>query len=291
MFQEQPDILRDDRLIRMKVPNDMRARDTFGFASGGTVDSRYMPPEAVGRGGRIELTDDFQIVSKAIDDAKMKDQTWPEVQFLWDCNPILEWLADRTSGFFPGYAAPVASLEGMLASGEVVVIVHGAIPNENGAPIIDRWAAMTGTTDSTVRIEEVNDFLSRTRLQDDKPNRVLPDIKMATSMMPRAVDVFQTHLVELRKERAKEIGESLNKVSARLDNLRHRYLEQLSLRFGSSDNRKVSEVKETRITSPRERKAQEIEQLFGSNKTWFDRTRRMADDPNPHVDVIAVFTG
>lgn len=291
VFQEQPDISRDDRLIRMKVPNDMRARDSFGFASYGTVDSRYMPPEAVGRGGRIELTDDSQIVNKAIDHAKMLDQAWPEVQFLWDCHPILEWFADRTSGFFPDHAAPVASLTGILASGEVVVIVHGAIPNENGAPIIDRWAAMTGTAEGVVHFKEVNEFLNRTRLYDDTPNRVPADLKIATSMVPRAVKAFQSHLVELRKERAKEINESLTEVVTRLSDLEIRYLEQLSLRFGSSDNGQIADTETTRVTSSRERKKQEIEHIFESCNTWFDRTRRMASDPNPHVDVIAVFTG
>lgn len=291
VFQEQPDVLSDERLIRMKVPNDMWARDSFGFVSRGTVDSRYMPPEAVGRGGRIELTDDSQIVNKAIGDAKMQDQAWPEVQFLWDCHPILEWFADRTSGFFPDHAAPVASLDGILASGEVVVIVHGAIPNENGAPIIDGWAAMTGTAKSAVRLEEVNEFLSRTRLYDDKPNKVLADLETATSMVPRAVNAFQTHLVELRKERAKEIDESLTEVIARLSDLETRHLEQLSLRFGSPRNRQILDAEKSGITSPRERKKQEIEHIFESCNTWFDRTRRMANDPNPHVDVIAVFTG
>jgi hypothetical protein len=147
-----PSIDLQERTIRMVIPEDMRARDGFGYASEGAVDSRYMPEEAVGPGERIELTDQPSVINQAIAHAKMQDRSWPTVQYLWDAHPILEWFADRASTFFPEHAAPVAPLKGRLAHGEVAVILHGAIPNANGAPVVDRWAVVVLTPNSSLRI-------------------------------------------------------------------------------------------------------------------------------------------
>src|SRR5690606_36037463 len=108
-----PAVSRQDRTIRMSIPDDMRARDGFGYASEGAVDGRYMPEEAVGSGHRIELTDNAQVINQAIDQAKMQDRSWPTVQYLWDGHPILEWFADRAGTFFPEHSAPVAPLSAL----------------------------------------------------------------------------------------------------------------------------------------------------------------------------------
>ena len=276
----------------MKIPDDMRTRDIFGFSGEGTVDGRYMPPEAVGPGDYIELTDCSQVVKKAVADAKMSDVPWPAVQFLWECHPIHEWFADSTSGFFAGHSAPVASLKGTLKAGETAVILHGAIPNQNGAPVVERWAVMVEGEDGSLHIEEINDFLIRTRLRHKTPNHAIDDFSAASAMVQRAVDAFQTHLVELRKKRAKEIDNDLTKIVASLADLEARFWNQLSLRLGPSvDENQVTHMRHKRSALKRKRAEQRIEQIFDDCNTWFERTRQMADDPNPHVDILAVFTG
>ena len=141
IFPATSDISEEERLIQISIPDDMRARDGFGYASEGAVDGRFMPEEAVGAGDRIELTDQAQVINQAIDHAKMQERSWPTVQYLWDGHPILEWFADRASIFFPEHSAPVAPLA-FLSKGEVAVVIHGVIPNSNGAPVVDRWAVV-----------------------------------------------------------------------------------------------------------------------------------------------------
>ena len=292
VFSDAPHVKRDDRLIRMKIPEDMRARDNLGFASKGAVDGRYMPPKAVGRGDQIELTDRPQAIRKSIKDAKMHDQAWPTTQFLWDCHPILDWFADRTSGLFPDHSAPVSSLREVLALDEVAVILHGSILNERGAPVVDRWATMVAMGASPFRIEEVPEFLIRARLHDKTPNRNVSNLELVNPMISRAVDEFQSHLVDLRKKRAKSIDFDLNLVLNRLSKLELRFKDQIRLEHGGQrrDGKHVT-VAERRRLARRKAKEQKIDEIFKDWAEWFERTRRMADDPNPHVDVIAVFTG
>lgn len=292
IFPEPPGIFPEDRVIRLPIPDDMRARDGFGYASEGAVDSRFMPEEAVGPGGRIELTDQPGVINQAINDAKAQERAWPTVQFLWDGHPILHWFADQASTFFPEHAAPVVSLHGRLPEGEVAVVLHGAIPNANGSPVVDRWAVVIRSPDGTVRIEEVGAFLERTRLAGDTPSRPLEDLSAAQAAIPLAVDRFQTHLVDLRKAREADIQRDLDAVLERLSALETRFRAQLTLDLGDlpGTDEGLSPFEKRRLTIRRKRE-QEIEKLFHDWTDWFERTRKMIPDPNPHVDVKAVIVG
>lgn len=291
-FPEAPRIHEADRLIQLAIPADMRARDGFGYASEGAVDGRFMPEEAVGPGDRIELTDQPGVINQAISDAKAQERAWPTVQYLWDGHPILEWFADRASTFFPEHAAPVTPLTGRLPKGEVAVLLHGAIPNENGAPVVDQWAAVICSPEGTVRIEDLGTFLERTRLAEDTPSRVLEDMSAAQAAIPIAVDRFQTHLVELRKAREADIQRDLDAVLDRLSALEKRFRAQLTLDLGglAEGGQELTSAEKRRLTMRRKRE-QEIDKLFHDWTEWFERTRKMVADPNPHVDVKAVFVG
>ena len=291
IFPSAPAISWDERMIRMSIPDDMRARDGFGYASEGAVDSRYMPEEAVGAGDRIELTDRAQVINQAIDQAKMQDRSWPTVQYLWDVHPILEWFTDRASTFFPEHSAPVAPLSG-LAAGEAAVVMHGAVPNANGAPVVDRWAVVVRAPDGAVGIEEVPDFIARVRLAQDTPGRFVEELGAAEAAIPAAVDRFQTHLVELRQERAARIQQDRDAVLDRLGKLKDRFRAQFTMDLGEEAGSDVnlSPADKRRLTI-RRAKEQKIERLFQDWTEWFERTRHMVYDPNPHVDVKAVFVG
>ncbi|AXX97699.1 DEAD/DEAH box helicase [Profundibacter amoris] len=291
VFHIAPTISGEERMIRMSIPDDMRARDGFGFASEGAVDGRYMPEEAVGSGDRIELTDQAQVINQAIDQAKMQERSWPTVQYLWDGHPILEWFADRASTFFPEHSAPMAPLSS-LANGEVAVLLHGAIPNANGAPVVDRWAVVIHAPDGAIRIEEVPDFIARVRLAQDTPGRTVEELGPAEAAIPISVDRFQTHLVGLRRERAAQIQRSLDEVLDRLGELDDRFRAQLTLDLGddASSEANLSPAMKRRLMIRRV-KEQRIGRLFRDWTEWFERTRQMVDDPNPYVDVKAVFVG
>lgn len=292
MFTSEPSISMDERLIKITIPDDMRARDGFGYANAGAVDSRYMPEEALGPGNKIELTDQAQVINRAIDAAKMQERSWPTVQYLWDGHPILEWFSDRASTFFPEHSAPVSSLHGRLQPGEVAVILHGAIPNSNGSPVVDRWAAVVRGPNGDLRIEDVPHFLKRTRLSEDTPNRSLDNLTSARKTIPIAVDYFQSHLVELRRKRATEIQLDLDRVLDRLSELETRFKTQLTLSFGEfSANTAALSPAERRQQTQKWAKEEQINRMFEDWTEWFERTRLMVDDPNPYVDVKAVFLG
>ena len=172
------------------------------------------------------------------------------------------------------------------------MILHGAVPNANGAPVVDRWAVVVRTPDGMLRIEEVPDFLSRTRFADNTPSRPIDDLDRARGVIPAAVDRFQTHLVDLRRAREADIQRDLDNVLDRLAALETRFKAQLALDLGDvlADEETLSSAEKRRLTLRRV-KEQKIERLFQDWTEWFERTRRMVADPNPHVDVKAVLVG
>ncbi|MBX2831455.1 MAG: DEAD/DEAH box helicase family protein [Rhodospirillales bacterium] len=292
IFQSIPVVSEEERLIRLTIPDDMKAREGFGYSNEGSVDGRYMPEEAVGPGGRIELTDQSQVISRAIERAKMQERSWPVMQYLWDGHPILEWFADRTSTFFPEHSAPVAPLPSRLSPGEIAVVLHGAIPNANGAPVVDRWAVVVRTADGGMQIDEVPAFLERVRLAEDTPSRAIEELSSIEGLMPVVVDRFQTHLVDLRRSREAEIQRDLDKVLERLSALERRFKAQLTLDLGDMDGgtNQLSSAEKRKLTL-RQAEEEKIERMFRDWTEWFERTRSMVSDPNPHVDVKAVFVG
>lgn len=292
IFKTTPSVSEDERMIRMTVPDDMRARDGFGYASEGAVDSRYMPEEAVGPGERIELTDRTEVITHAIDAAKMQERAWPTVQYLWDAHPILEWFKDRASTLFPEHAAPVVSLEGRLRSGEAAVLIHGAIPNANGAPVVDRWAVVVNGPSGSLEIEEISAFFDRTRFAENTPNLPVKDLTPAREAIAGAVHRFQKHLVGLRKMREQEVQRDLDAVLERLASLETRFKVQLDLGFGDlSANTEVLTPAQKKRQASRILQEEKIDRLFSDWADWFERNRTIVADPSPHVDVKAVFLG
>lgn len=292
VFDAPPSVDEAQRIIKFQIPDDMKARDGFGYASAGAVDGRYMPEEAVDRSGKVELTDQADTITRAIDEAKMRERSWPDVQYLWDGHPILEWFADRSNTFFPQHSAPIASLKGRLADGEMAFVMHGAVPNSLGAPVVDRWAVVVRTPSGELQVEEIEGFLTRTQLKRNTPSQPVTGQEEAQNALRSAVDFFQTHLRQLRNQRAAEIEKEMNAVLARLSELELRHKTQLDFDFGEvTVNGGALTTAQKRAMTRRQAKETRIDRLFQDWTEWFERTRKVIDDPNPHVDVKTVFVG
>jgi hypothetical protein len=264
----------------------------FGYARTDEVDDCYMPVEAVGKGNNIELSDRADVVNTAIAQAKSEEQSWPRVQYLWDGHPILDWFGDRAETFFPEMSAPLCNLRGRLADGEIAVILHGAIPNELGAPVVDCWAAVTLRKGRVTAVEPIAEFVARSGVSGSIPNKGKPDEKLATDALSPAVDAFQSHLVTLRKQRQADIDRSLDTTLERLARLDARFRAQLELKFPDApDNGSGLTVQQRRQKSRRQNRSAEIDAMFEDFAAWHKSRRRIADDPNPFVAIKAVFVG
>ena len=288
LFDAMPSIAEIKRPIRCKLPDDMRATDTLGYARNKDVDERFMPVEALPPSEDVELTDDVDLINRAIERAKSEERAWPAIQFLWEGHTLLKWFAEQADTFFPDHSTPVASLAGKLDSNEVVLILHGAIPNAKGTPVIDRWLAVSVKLED-VETEEINHFIARVGLDGDIPSKLVEEPEQYRGAVRQAVDHFQSLLVTLRKERAVQIEQGLEEVLNRFSSLEKQYFSQLDLKFEAVEGETLPRRRSREIRLEKQKK--EISQLFEDWSQWFEDTRLMVDDPNPYVDVRAVFVG
>ncbi len=120
----------------------------------------------------------------------------------------------------------------------------------------------------------------------------MEDLGPAQAVVKTAVDQFQTHLRGLGRERADLIQQDLDAVLTRLREMKSRFQAQLTLDLGEAAESAegLSALDKRRLTIRRV-KEKKIEDLFKDWTEWFERTRLMVDDPNPYVDVKAVFVG
>ncbi|MCA1412673.1 DEAD/DEAH box helicase [Bradyrhizobium sp. NBAIM20] len=292
VFDTAPDVDQTARIISLPIPGDMMSDGGLGYSRTDEVDDRYMPVEAVGKGGTVELSDRADVINTAIAQAKTDERSWPHVQYLWDGHPILDWFGNRAETFFPEMSAPLCNLRGRLAEGEVAVILHGAVPNELGAPVVDCWAAVTLRNGRVTGIEQVSDFVARTGLSGSIPNKGKPDEETAARTLAPAVDAFQSHLVKLRKERQAEIETSLDATLERLAGLEARFRADLDMKFADvPQNGSQLTIQQRRQKTRRQNRAAEIDTIFADLAAWHSSRRRIVDDPNPFVAIKAVFVG
>lgn len=291
-FPTDPTFNVEERVIAISIPDDMKSNGGFGYTKEGDVDNRYMPVEAVGRGDRIELTDRTDVIDEAIKQARTDEKSWPLAQFLWDGHPILSWFADRTEGLFPNQSVPLCNLQGRLAAGEVAVLLHGSVPNRVGSAVVDEWAVVRIKDGIASPIEAIGPFLVSLEFDGDIPNRLGVNAELAQQTLAKAVDIFQSHLVKARRARAKEIAANLDSVLDRLSRFETRFRDQLELEFPDMPEASTSaSLAEQRRFKRKQDKASQIDEMFEDWQRWFRDTSEMVDDPNPYVDVKAVFVG
>lgn len=293
-LRKAPEVNEGARVIRFELPDDLRATDNFGYSSGDKVDERYMPHEAV-RADTIRLTDDLKTMNTAIEQARTDERAWPDVQYLWDVHPILGWLNDSMEQLFGRRAAPVCRIPGALEKDEVAVILHGTVSNRVGGPLVDSWGVVRVKrhdvlSSSVSEVGDVEDFLSRIGLKGKVPNVGGADMDLARQALEHAVSRFQDHLVALRQAKARELKVKWDGQRPRIEALRERFDRKIQLDFGGLMGIPTT-LQERRRERRRQEREHDVERMFRSWNEWYRDTCEVVVEPNPYVDVKAVFQG
>lgn len=284
-----PKIDLDARTLEFKLPDDLRAMDSFGYANSRQVDPQYMPAEAVGRGERIELTDNKDVIDAAIQRARGDERAWPTVQYLWDAHPLMDWLNDRAAGIFPAGEVPIVRPAKGLPKGEAAVLLHGAISSRSGRVQIDRWGVVMLRQGKAASVQDdVAAFLESIGFYDETPNAGVLTENNAINLQA-AVDAFQAHLNALRKVRQQELSQLERDIEQRLAPFRARFEQQLEMEFSTSAS--DSAALQKRKLNQKQRRETEVRTLFSNWEAWIADNCVLPEEPHPFVDIKAVFWG
>ena len=265
----QTDFVDDEQQIILTATKDLKHRLRYS-----------MPREVWPDDDTFVLSADREVIQDEIKRSRKDENAWPRIHYLWQHNPVVEWINDKVVAGFGRHEAPVLTLSGTLNSGETVFILSGLIPNRKGHPLVHRWFGVTFKDDEFQQIEDFETLLARTGLgKISFPNRGDNiDIEALRQLLPKAVQQARDYMSEERNAFEEVINEKLNEQLNALDRLKTKQYEQLELFY--MDKRQVSK---------KEQDKREIDRKFDEFWTWVEDT--MTTDDNPFIQVIAVLKG
>lgn len=226
------------------------------------------------------LSADRDDIQAEIKRSRKDEKAWPRKHYLWQHNPILEWLNDKVVAGFGRHEAPVLTLQGVLAQKETVIILSGLVPNRKGHPLVHRWFGVTFKGSQFQQVEELEGLLARTGLGKKQLPNPLKDIDSDSlkALLPEAVKQAKHYMTVRRKAFEDEINPKLQVHLDNLDRLKGKQIKQLELFY-----------MEKRQLNKKEQERREIDRIFKEFWTWVEDT--MSTEDNPFIQVIAVLKG
>jgi ERCC4-related helicase len=242
---------------------------------------RYiLPREVWPNDDTFVLSADQDAIQDEIKRSRKDENAWPRIHYLWQHNPVIEWINDKVVAGFGRHEAPVLSLQGALSAGETVFILSGLIPNLKGHPLVHRWFGVTFQHGTFQIIETFENILTRTGLgKTSFPNRGESiDIESIRNLLSGAIKQARQYMTEERKTFEDKINEKLNEHLNALERLKGKHHEQLELFYMNKKQ-----------LSRKDQEKREINRKFDEFIKWVEDT--MTTEDNPFIQVIAVLKG
>jgi superfamily II DNA or RNA helicase len=262
----------DQQRLEITPPSDLQRRyDRYP--------RELQPP----RGQRLVLSTEVAALQRALEQSRRQDSSRPELDYLWDLHPLVDWLADRGQISFQRHCAPVLQLRDGLEPGEVVMVLQGTIPNQKGVPVVQEWVAVrfagTGLNVAAVEpFEAVAERLQLGRKPYANPNAAIPE--HLRKQLPYAVGKAKDYLMNCADRWTARMQPELQAQRERLKRLRGRQVEQLELSY--ANDQRPQQIKEKRRLA--QQKA--IDVRFDDHERFVAEV--MTIEPAPYLKVVAV---
>ncbi len=161
---------------------------------------------------RMKVTFDRALAQRKLDEARKTKTLWPDIAYLSDLHPMIEWLTDKVLLRTTRQQAPVLVAD----VGEPVVLVQGVYSNALGQPTVVEWMAVTGLPDQP-RVADLTGTLRQAGVGPDMVNQLhFGDIPRLQELVPAAVQAARAHLEERREDHDREVDEPLNEYRERV---------------------------------------------------------------------------
>jgi len=236
------------------------------------------------RGQRLALSTEPAALERALEQSRKQDNSRPELEYLWDLHPLVDWLADRGQITFPRHQAPVLQLSDGLDPGAVVMVFQGTIPNQKGVPVVQEWVAVrfAGTGLKVVAVEPFEAVAKRLQLG----SRELANIsgedppKHLAQQLPFAVKQANSYLRDCGEQWSARVQPELEAQRERLRRLRERQVEQLEQSVAA--DQRPSQIKDKQ----RQEKQKAIDGRFVDHERFVSEV--MTIDPIPYLKLVVV---
>ena len=255
----------EDR-ISLLAPEDLRYR------------FKLLPKEVWPKDGYFILSHDQNVINQEIKASRKNESAWPQIHYLWEQHPVLEWIRDKLLSNFNRLEAPLLRIP-TLEKSEVIFLISGLIPNKKAQPRINRWMGICFQNGLFYEVLSLEEVVAKTEFgRRSFPNRAqMYDVEPYMKLLPEAIDEAKNCMLHELQQFEDVMYRKLDKHFDDLQQLKKRHMEQYGL-FHEDD--------EALEHSPEGRR---IKKIFDSYWQWLEET--MLLEKEPYLHVVAALCG
>ncbi len=162
---------------------------------------------------RLKLTFDRALAQRKLEEARRSKTTvWPDIGYVSDIHPVVDWLIDKLLVRLGRQQAPVLSADVAAP----VFLVQGVYCNQLGQPTVVEWMAVSGLP-GQAHVGRMDEALRAAGVGPAMTNRAVPaDLDRLQRLVPAAVDAARHHLEHRRSRWDAEVAEPVRAYRARL---------------------------------------------------------------------------
>lgn len=237
---------------------------------------KMLPSEVIPDKWHFILSNDMKTINDEIKNSRKNETAWPNIHYLWEQHPLLEWIKDKLLSNFNRQEAPVLTLN-TLEENEQIFIISGLIPNKKAQPVIDEWIGVKFARNKFDSVLALQDVLAQTKLNIKKfPNGATDfELESIRANLPHAINEATKYIQTQRDLYDNTMSDELLKQLEELDKLKIRHMGQLEMDFDQE--------------SKRLEKQRDIDKIFKDYHNWIKET--MEIEREPYMQVIAVLRG
>lgn len=245
---------------------------------------KFLPPEVLPDSGQIHLCANHERIEKEITQCRESENSWPEIQLLWEQHPLLEYLNDKVVASFARQQSPLIEMGDDLPENECVFLTYAVIPNQKSQPVVFKWYGIRYRDGKFVDQLPLQDWIQKLELmRNDRPNPQHPvDTARYKPLLNDVVSRTKEAILAERQAWEDKYNPMLNAHMTELDKLRGEHKQQLEFDFGDLFMGERNRDKKAQ----RER---EIDKMFDDYLQWIEDT--MTTDPKPYIRIVAVLKG
>ncbi|MFJ4513901.1 SNF2-related protein [Streptomyces sp. NPDC088816] len=190
----------DDGTIAFEPPRDLLYR-LKALPKSYLDEQRIMPRKT--EPGRMRITFSRDLADRRLKAARESSKSqWPNVSYVTDVHPVLDWLTDKVLVEVGRHQAPVLAASVHSAT----FLVQGICSNALGRPTIVAWMAVHGDPDDLQVTPLTPEVLEDYGVGPTMPGRATPrDLGGLTKLVPAAIDRAEQHLRDLKEAYGEEI--------------------------------------------------------------------------------------
>ncbi|WP_054812004.1 DEAD/DEAH box helicase [Nocardia arizonensis] len=159
---------------------------------------------------RMKVTFDRTLAQRKLTEARDTKTMWPDIAYLSDLHPLVDWVTDKVLVRLGRQKAPVI----VAAVGEPVFLIQGIYSNTLGQPTVVEWMAVTSAGVLPAPMTEV---LAAAKVGPGMTNTGRTgDLTALQQRIPEVVDLARTHLESRRDIYDAEVVAPLNAYRGRL---------------------------------------------------------------------------